>query len=419
MRSWLTKTISCLLAVMMLTGTAAVDVQAAGPVGAGTVQAASSGPVSSELHGVWISYLEWNKLPTEVNAFRKAVDQMMDNCVSLGMNAVFVHARSHGDAMYPSSYFPWSKMVSGQQGKNPGYDPFAYMIEAAHARNLEFHAWVNPYRVTGYLNQWSDVSSSNQAKKWLTDSDTSNDRWVLKQDGEYYYNPSIPQVRKLIEDGIQEIIDKYDVDGIHFDDYFYPSLDNNDANRWFDKPEYDASGSSKTISVWRRDNVNTLVREIYQLVKAKNGKIQFGISPAGYVKNLRSDAAYFCDIDTWMSQSGYIDYIMPQLYWGFECRTSAGQLADYAYTQNLNTWVNLKKQGPVKLYLGLIADRAGKDIKDNNAVSEWLSHDDILKRQVLAARGTGQVSGFSFFSYSSFYEDTAKKEVENLKSVLK
>ena len=372
-----------------------------------------------ELKGVWISYLEWNTLPKEQQAFQAAVNQMFDNCVSLGMNAVFVHVRPDADAMYPSAYFPWSKFASGQQGLDPGYDPLVYMIEAAHSRNLQFHAWFNPYRVTGYLNSWEDVAASNPAKVWLTDSDPSNDRWVLSHDGFYYFNPSIPQVRELIINGVKEVVSNYNVDGIHFDDYFYPTLNNANPALWFDKPEYDASGSALDITNWRRGNINQLVRGVYAAVKEIKPNVVFGISPAGYVANLRSDAKLFVDIDTWMSQPGYIDYIMPQLYWGFEAKTSDKNGAPYAFMNNLNTWIELKNRGNVKLYLGLAMSRAGTNVADNNEVSEWLRYNDILKRQVETARASQAVKGYCFFSYSSFYEASAQGEVANLLPILK
>lgn len=384
---------------------------------------AHSGPgyqqESEELKGVWISYLEWNTLPKEQQAFQAAVNQMFDNCVNLGMNAVFVHVRPDADAMYPSSYFPWSKFASGKQGVNPGYDPLAYMIDAAHNRGLKFHAWFNPYRVTGYLNGWEDLADSNPAKQWLTDSDTSNDRWVLLHDGYYYFNPAIPQVRDLIINGVKEVVANYNVDGVHFDDYFYPTLNNADPARFFDKPEYDASGTSLDITNWRRDNVNQLVRGVYAAVKELKPAVEFGVSPAGYVANLRSDAKLFVDIDTWMSQPGYVDYIMPQLYWGFEAKVSGGNPAPYAFENNLNTWIELKNRGNVTLYLGLAMSRAGTNVADNNEVSEWQRNNDIIKRQTETARNSGKVSGVCYFSYSSFFEAAAQQEVANLLPALK
>lgn len=381
--------------------------------------AANETVAGGELRAVWISYLDWEKLPSGRAAFQQEVDKMMDRCVALKMNAVFVHVRPDGDAMYPSSYFPWSRFITGTQGKDPGYDPLKIVIDSAHKRGLQFHAWINPFRVTGYLNSWDQVSASSPAKKWLSDNTTANDRWVLKQGKEYYFNPAVPQVRELIINGVREVVAGYEVDGIHFDDYFYPEINNASASQWFDKPEYDASGSRLGITQWRRENINQLIRGVYSAVKEIKPAVQFGISPEGYVSHLRSDKRLFVDIDTWMSKDGYIDYIMPQIYWGFEHKMTDGSPAPFAFSNNLNTWLNLKKQGNVRLYLGLAMYKTGSNTKDNNEVPEWLRYNDIMKRQVEAGRATGQISGYCFYAYSSFQEAACQAEVANLMNVFR
>lgn len=372
-----------------------------------------------EMRAMWISYLEFLDMPKSENNFRNAIDKKFDQCVDYGMNTVIVQVRADSDAMYESEVFPWSKFASGTQGKDPGYDPLEYMIQAAHKRNLEFHAWINPYRVTGYKMSWSEVSEDNPAKIWLTDGSVKNDRNVLLHNGFYYYNPSVSEVRELVVEGVEEIIENYDVDGIHFDDYFYPSLSNNSEEMWFDKPEYEASEKNMSITDWRRENVNMLVREVYELIKEHDPSIRFGISPAGNLENLRSTSAHFVDIDTWFSQEGYVDYIMPQLYWGFEAKTVRGEAAPWAYEGNLKTWIDLKRRGDVDLYIGMNVANAGSAIRDNNAVSEWLRYDDILARQVKVARDSGEVSGFAFFRHDVFETEAAKSEVLNLIEELK
>lgn len=378
----------------------------------------ASGSVSSsdEMRGVWISYLDWNNWPKDEAGYKKAMDQTLDLCVQKGLNTVFLQVRPDGDAMYPSQYFPWSKFVSGTQGKNPGYDPLAYAVTAAHQRGLKIHAWINPYRITGYLNRYSDLCASNPAIAWAGDGDSSNDRWVLIQNGEYYYNPAIPQVRQLIVNGVKEIVSNYDVDGIHFDDYFYPNLDDSKAETWFDYPEYKASGTSLSVAAWRRNNVNELVKSVYSTVKSIKPQAQFGISPEGYLQNLRKDTRQFTDVDTWMTQSGYVDYLMPQIYWGFEAK-QGGQTAGYAFSNCLNEWVTLKKKGNVKLYLGLALYKAGTTASDGNEVPEWQRYNDVMKRQVVAGRETGQVSGYCFYDLSSLTRATAAQEVANVTSL--
>lgn len=386
-----------------------------------SAQAAPAAAVirSDELRGVWISYLDWEKLPADQDSFRREVQNMLNRCVELKMNTVFVHVRTDADAMYPSSYFPWSRFITGTQGKNPGFDPFAIFVREAHERGLQIHAWINPYRVTGYHNTWEQVSDQNPVKRWLSDADPSNDRWVLKQNGAYYLNPAIPQVRELIINGVREVVQKYTVDGIHFDDYFYPEVDNSNPNRWFDKPEYDASGSTLSITQWRRENVNELIRGVYRAVKEIRPSAQFGISPEGNIEHLRSEDRLFVDVDTWLSHDGYIDYIMPQIYWGFEHQLANGRLAPFAYENNLKTWVSLKKKGNAKLYIGLAMYKAGSNSKDNTGIPEWKRYDDIISRQVEAGRATGAVSGYCFYAYSSFQEEDCQKEVQNLLNVFR
>ena len=378
----------------------------AGPVSGGS-------PGSGEMRGVWVSCLDWNGWAKDEAGYKKAMDQTLDLCVQKGLNAVFLQVRPDGDAMYPSQYFPWSKFASGKQGKNPGYDPLAYAVQAAHQRGLQLHAWINPYRITGYLNRYSDLCASNPAIAWAKDGDSSNDRWVLCQNGEYYYNPAIPQVRQLIIDGVKEIVTNYGVDGIHFDDYFYPNLDDSKAETWFDYPEYQASGTSLSVAAWRRNNVNELVRGVYSAVKSIRPQALFGISPEGYLQNLRKDTRQFTDVDAWMTQSGYVDYLMPQIYWGFEAKQN-GQAAGYAFANCLNEWVTLKKKGNVKLYVGLALYKTGTDAVDGNEVPEWQRYHDIMKREVQAGRATGQVSGYCFYDLSSLTRAAAAEEVANV-----
>ncbi|WP_337496638.1 family 10 glycosylhydrolase [Clostridium sp.] len=370
-------------------------------------------PGSGEMRGVWVSYLDWNGWAKDEAGYKKAMDQTLDLCVQKGLNAVFLQVRPDGDAMYPSQYFPWSKFASGKQGKNPGYDPLAYAVQAAHQRGLQLHAWINPYRITGYLNRYSDLCASNPAIAWAKDGDSSNDRWVLCQNGEYYYNPAIPQVRQLIIDDVKEIVTNYGVDGIHFDDYFYPNLDDSKAETWFDYPEYQASGTSLSVAAWRRNNVNELVRGVYSAVKSIRPQALFGISPEGYLQNLRKDTRQFTDVDAWMTQSGYVDYLMPQIYWGFEAKQN-GQAAGYAFANCLNEWVTLKKKGNVKLYVGLALYKTGTDAVDGNEVPEWQRYHDIMKREVQAGRATGQVSGYCFYDLSSLTRAAAAEEVANV-----
>ena len=353
-------------------------------------------------------------MPSDVEAFKKRADQVMADIKNRGMNAIFCHVHGHSDSYGQKlKSFPLSKFMVTKDS-NPNFDPLEYMIESAHKQGLLFHAWVNPYRVTNSMMK--NIPDNSIVKQWM--GDPSKQRNVLLHDGNYYLNPSSAEVRSYLVNSISEICKNYEVDGVQFDDYFYPSLNDGDPAKSFDKAEYDASGSSLGITQWRRENVSMLVKDVYKAVHEARPKAVFGISPVALLSNLRSDKSYFVDIDKWMASNEYIDYIMPQLYHGFEAKTRLGILAPHSYINCLNSWVDLKRKSSsnVKLYIGLGLYRAGKDIKDGNAVSEWLRYNDILLRQVKAARETGEVSGFGIFAYQNFREAPAILERNNLQT---
>ncbi|MDK2807574.1 MAG: hypothetical protein PWP24_307 [Clostridiales bacterium] len=376
--------------------------------------------VVMEFRAAWISYLEFLKTKDlSEEAFKDYVDIMFDQCVQMQMNAVIVQVRPFSDAMYPSKYFPWSYYASGEQGKSLSYDPLAYMIDAAHERNLSFHAWINPYRVTLANTDTSGLSADNPARLWRENEDTS--RYVLTYGKNLYYNPSIPEVQKLVINGVKELVKNYKIDGIHFDDYFYPNLGSN-YKKNFDAVEYNAYKEACTLSDkealsiadWRRQNVSNLVKKTYQAIKAINKDCVFGISPAGNISNLLSDSNYYVDIKTWMSSSEYLDYICPQIYWSFEHKTAA-------FDKVLNNWIALKTSDTVNLYVGLAVYRAG--ISKTTAEKTygdlgWAQSSSVLKKQVLYSRNTGVVDGYLLFRYDFMIGNTAKKEMKNLISIL-
>lgn len=373
-----------------------------------TIVAAKTPTASTndELKAMWISYLEFGATAKSESQFKSQIDKMFTNCVSLGMDTVIVQVRPFSDAMYESKYFPWSAYVSGTQGKDPGYDPLEYMVDAAHSRGLRIEAWLNPYRVTLGSTDINKVSKDSIARQWYTSTDPDTKRNVLSYNKQLYYNPAKKEVQNLIINGVKEIVTNYDVDGIHLDDYFYPSFSSSNVNTAFDAKEYKESGSTLSIADWRRNNVSTLVKKIYTAVKDINEDVVFGISPAGNLSNLRSNLQHYVDIDKWMTTEGYIDYITPQIYWGFE----NGQ---YSFDKMLDQWTDLNSQSKVKLYVGIPNYKAGSSDTD-----EWKNNDDILKRQIIYSRNTKKIDGFVFFRYDDFYSTRAKKETENLLKVL-
>ena len=350
---------------------------------------------SEELCGVWIAYYEVESLlkPT-VAATKAALDSALDTCKAAGINTVFFHARANSDAYYDSAIFPVVPKVKTLLAV--GFDPFDYALNAAHSRGIAFHAWLNPYRV------------GNAENAVCTDTFTFG--------GKVYYSPASETVKKTLLSGIEEILKKYAVDGIHFDDYFYPSGVPKTAQK-FDLGYTAASGS---LADFRRAHVTDFVKRTCALTHSLNPRAQFGISPAG---NVETDvSALYADVKTWLSTPDCVDYLCPQLYYGFE--NSAAPFAD-----TVAEWNALARTESVKLYVGLAMYKAGlrEDVWAGEGKTEWVHGGNILARQVQTLRQIPDISGFVLFSYrymtEAGFDDTCdktvvKKELAALKKVL-
>lgn len=373
---------------------------------------------TDEYKAFWFSYYDYTAYRAKykkrnATTFKKYFTQAVKKGKSLGMNCIIVHVRPFGDAMYKSKYFPWSKCISGKQGKNPGYDPLKIMTQVAHANGMKIEAWINPYRVASGSTNYKKLSTKNPARKWHNKKKTR--RNVLAYKGSLYYNPAKAQVRNLIVNGVKEIVENYDVDGIHMDDYFYPAFSSSNVNSAFDAKEYRASTMAKgkqNIVSFRREQVNMLVKAIHSAVKSIDPSVTFGISPAGNIDNLTSRYSYYVDINKWLNSSDYVDYICPQIYWGFK--------HPYAkFDRVTNRWMNAEKSKKVKVYIGIAVYRAGHNIGAGSAERrEWRSDANILKKQVQYARKKG-CDGFAFFDYQDLKSKKSAKAVKQLKKVLK
>lgn len=369
-----------------------------------------------EMKGVWIYFDEMNKKATSKKKWKSYIDTTFDTCKKNDMNTIIFQVRPFADSMYPSKYYPWSKYATGKVGVSPGFDPFAYAVEAAHERGLAIQAWINPYRIA-YSTKLSALSGKSIAVKWSRSKKASERRNVLKINGGLYFNPASAAVQKLVADGVREIIEKYPVDGIHMDDYFYPSLGSAGYKK-FDYPEYKKyckkTKNPMSLVSWRRTNVNNMVKKVYATVKKADKNCVFGISPAGNISNLYSRTSYYSPVKTWMKSSNYIDYICPQIYWSFTQKAAP-------YNKVLKQWTSIKRSSKVDLYIGLAGYRAGISLKEAKSLSDtgWAKSSTVLKRQVESARKTKKVQGYCVFSYSTFTRKSAKKEVHNLVEVLR
>lgn len=397
------------------------DVSDGNTVSTGSAISTGSSITSDEVRGVWISFLSYSNKGYTKKSFTTYINNVFKKCKSNGYNTVFVHVRMFSDAMYPSKYFPWSVYASGKAGKNPGFDPLKIMVDSAHSMNLSIHAWINPYRITSSTTNINSLPKNSYAYKWAKSSSKAKRRNVLKFGSGLYYNPAKADVRNLITKGVKEIVQNYNVDGIHFDDYFYPNLGSS-YRKNFDRTEYNSyvknrkSAGRKYYGIvnWRRQNVDLLISNVYKTVKAASKKMQFGISPAGNIDNLYLNWSYYCDVKKWMNSDKYIDYICPQIYWTFTNKVCP-------FKKTCLRWANIPRNKNVKLYIGLAGYRAGLSKSQAKAVSDigWSTSNTVLKREVLYGRSTKKVSGYVLFSYADLNRKAASKEMANLKKIFK
>lgn len=360
-----------------------------------------------KIKAVWIEYTDAVFQKNSKEKYINLVTERFTNIKNSGFNTVFYHVRANADAIYKSEYFPYSEKLTGVQGKDPGYDGLKIAIDIAHGLGLEIHAWVNPYRVSAFSDDVTKLCEDHIARIWRTDGNPETDSYVIPWNGKLYFNPASSEVQKLIINGIREILQNYNVDGIHFDDYFYPTSDIN-----FDIGSYAKYSLSAKYPLsqadWRRANVDTLVTNVYNLVKGYNR--EFGISPAYTISNDHTDRNYneaYINLKKWLGNSGYVDYLLPQLYFGYEHKLSTARF-DYI----LNLWCGMKRVDTVKLYIGLPAYKIG--LNNASDLSEWAEKDDILARQYLDCENK-KVDGISIYNYSSLFSDKElhKKQREN------
>lgn len=319
------------------------------PAAADTSHADPDRPVR-QFRAMWIASvvnIDWPSAPgLPVEQQKAEFIAWLDLAKQLNLNAVISQVRPTADAFWPSPYEPWSQYLTGTQGQDPGYDPLAFQIEEAHKRNLEYHAWFNPYRVS---------MQTDPSKLVPTHPARVHPDWVFPYGPKLYYNPGIPAVRRFVQDAMFDAVKRYDVDGAHFDDYFYPypvagqELPDLDTFR-----EY-GTGYAE-IGDWRRHNIDLLVSEFHQRVQAHKPWVKFGISPFGIWRNKSEDPygsdtngtesydANYADTRRWVKQ-GFVDYINPQIYWQIGLA-----VADYA--KLTPWWADVANGTDVALYIG-------------------------------------------------------------------
>ena len=345
---------------------------------------------AGEWRAVWVSYLEWAAMDFSTeDAFRAGVVQLLDNCTGLGLNTVLAQVRPFGDALYRSSLFPWSHLCTGVQGQDPGFDPLDVLLTEAHARGLSLEAWVNPYRLRSSASMPPAIAESSLLN--------THPEWVCTVNEGAYLNPAIPEAADYVVQGVAELVQNYAVDGIHFDDYFYPTTDPS-----IDAAQFAASGETD-LTAWRRANVTRLVKAAHDAVKAADPTLRFGISPQGNPDNDRNEQ--YTDLSVWLTASGadaVVDYLCPQIYWGYGYTLSSGSTR-FAFENITAEWLALPRAESTALYFGLGAYRIGVGDGGANAdsVSQWCTG-SALARQVTDLRSTG-AGGWALYRYGSLF----------------
>lgn len=360
----------------------------------------------AEQKGFWITYLEYMSIlkNKSESSFKNSVEKYFDNISSLGFNTVYVQVRAFGDAYYNSSLFPSGEQFDGTIGTKNSFDALQIMIDCAHARGLSLHAWVNPMRLMTAA-QIKNIDNSCQIKKWYS---SKNGTYIVETGGRLYLNPAYDDVTEFIAEGISEIVTNYNVDGIQIDDYFYPT-----TAASFDKSAYSAAGTSLSLSKWRISNVNKMVKKLYRTVHSANDSVMFGISPQGSLENNYDEL--YADVKTWCSESEYCDYILPQVYFGFEN-------AALPYDKVIDQWSGMVTNRNVKLVIGLAAYKIGAadNYAGTSGKNEWLNNSDIMARQMDSAKKLPNYGGVALYRYESLFAPASSvsaqvnKELKNI-----
>ncbi|MET9884244.1 family 10 glycosylhydrolase [Streptomyces sp. NPDC006430] len=387
----------------LLAGAAGLLAAAGSANPAGAVGAARRpGPgrkAAAEFRGMWIASVENVDWPSEAGLTAEAQNEeltdLFDTAVARRLNAVVLQVRPTADSMWPAAREPWSQWLTGEQGEDPGWDPLGTAVAEAHARGLELHAWFNPYRVANH---------TEPERLAVTHPARLRPEWTVAYNGKLYYNPGLPEVRTFVQEVMLDAVARYPVDGVHWDDYFYPypaegeDFDDDDAYARY-------GGAFASRADWRRHNTDTLVSEMSARLRVIRPAARFGISPFAIWRNSDRDPLgsptqagvetyddLYADTRKWVKQ-GWIDYIVPQAYWQLGHPT-----ADYA--KIVPWWAKTVAGTGVALYVGEALYRCDR----NSATAAWRDPAE-LSNHVAFARGYPEVRGHVYFSAKQVVAD--------------
>ncbi|RLL65880.1 family 10 glycosylhydrolase [Streptomyces sp. Z26] len=378
---------------------AAVGALSGAVTSADTAAAAYGRPARGEVRGMWIASVDNRDWPSasglSPDRQRAELAAHLDTAVRRGLNTVYFQARPTADALWPSPYEPWSQWLTGEQGRDPGWDPLGWAVREAHARGLELEAWFNPYRIALHDDP-ARLAPEHPARR--------HPDWVVPYGGKLYYNPGLPEVRRFVQDAMLDAVRRYALDGVHWDDYFYPYPV---AGEVFDDAEaYRLHGDGHAdLASWRRHNIDLLVTETAARIRRTPRRPRFGVSPFGVWRNSGTDPRgsdtaagvqtyddLYADTLGWVRR-GWIDYVVPQLYWnmGFAA-------ADYA--KLVPWWAEAVRGTGVALHVGEALYKAG----DPAQAAPWQDPAE-LSRHLTYCADFPEVSGHVFFSAKEVSED--------------
>lgn len=367
----------------------------------GTIPFVPSNPEEiGDWKGLWLSQFDLQSIYSAGSSqrseadFRKRMEQVLDNTVKDGFNTVVLQLRPNADSIYPSEVYPPSKYAVGSYAGDFQYDPVAIVVELCKERELSVHGWINPMRGMTE-DEIKQVDDKYLIKQWYNDKTKKGD-YIVFVNKNWYLNIAHPEVRKLICDGAAEILARYEMDGVHMDDYFYPTTDAS-----FDAKAYNAykkDGGTLDLAGWRKECLSTLVAELYATVKTHDLRALFGISPAGNINTVMN--SHYADVMTWCANPGYIDYIMPQVYFGFEH-------ASWAFDKTCKIWQDIIDTEYVTLIVGMSFGKALSGV-DNYAGAagkdEWTRHKDIMVRSLKHTETLELCKGVTVFCYQYLWD---------------
>lgn len=320
----------------------------------------------------YVDFPEYMQGRTEPE-FTAAITEMLTEVSQSGINTIYFHIHPEGDAYYNSEIYPKGQCLDGD------YDPLKIVLEIAHSMDISVHGWINPYRLQN-AEKMETLPDNYIVKQWIE----SESPMVILSDNRWYLNPVYPEVNGLLSRTVQEIIENYSIDGIHIDDYFYPeAVTEVDFNEFY-------SSKGSVLEDWRRDKITEMVQTLYNTVKSHDSRLKLGISPQGNIE--ANYNTQYADVELWTRNTGYADYIVPQIYYGFENEVCP-------FEQTLRQWENFAENGNVDLIIGLAQYKEGKYDKwaGVSGENEWIENSDIIKRQIDLVNNSKIADGYALY----------------------